>query len=107
MFRRCERHTTFLEQKLIDRIKVNGHSETCSSLYIKPFLRYHSGKATNLIYYFQNVDFYVVEDLPGQGLLQRVVQRSGLIDTMYLKQLISLMIPLLHTVDFFFDIFQS
>ena len=31
-------------------------------------------KTANFIYFFQNVEFYVVEDLPGQGLLQRILQ---------------------------------
>ena len=33
-------------------------------------------KTANFITSFQHVDFYVVEDLPGQGLLQSILQRD-------------------------------
>ena len=45
-------------------------------LYIKLFLDNALAKTANFIFFHQNVDFYVVEDLPEQGLLQRTLQRG-------------------------------
>ena len=36
-------------------------------------------KAANFVSFFQNVYFYVVEYLPGQGLLQRILQRDEIL----------------------------
>ena len=42
----------------------------------KTFSYLNALQKTASFIYFQNVEFYVVEDLPGQGLLQRILQRE-------------------------------
>ena len=41
---------------------------------LKKFLDNALSKTASFISFFQNVEFYVVEDLPGQGLLQKILQ---------------------------------